>query len=200
MSSLSDATTCHFAECNPGDLLATDTGTRYGYAITVGFTWWTASERLVLHPGATLAQAVTELFNALGDWTNYAVVARDPQPVVDTSLLLEPGTLATILCATSTNANSMTCAELVVALGQHSPLAIVQLKRLDINDVEGDGAKSTQGEAQNEAEGAAASSGGLNPLTKLEDWLKTLGIWTGVALVVVLVILAVIYLPHKDWE
>lgn len=195
-ASLSDQTSTYFDQCASSDPLAAR-GKQYGYALTVSLSAFGLFAGMVtgdawdlMTPADAVQSAAGELWRSLQEWSRDTLVPEYPLPVV------VDGT-ATILAVTLGNASTLTCGELVRILGERSPLAIVQLKRVPVEAVRGSKATETRGDAQSEGAAKAKENAAINPLGALEGVLKTLGIGIAAALVVALVVLGVVYFRKR---
>lgn len=189
--SLDDGSSTTYVGCSGGSPLA-DAGKQYGYALSVSMSAWELLAGQMSQIGVSsnddlIAQAAADLVANIQLWSNYALV---PEVGHEQDTPTVVSSVATVLCVTQNNAQTMTCAELITAIGKASPLNVVTLTRTDPSAVRGTAAAATRGSAT----AAAAATNNQPPdwFQKLEDYLKTIGIGLGVALCVALVVVGLL--------
>lgn len=188
--SLDDGSSTQYVGCSQGSPLA-DVGKQYGYAISVSLSTWEllTGGGVVPTMGASnddiIAATAADLIANLQVWSRYALIPETGQGAPQTV-----GGVATILAVTAQSAQSMTCGELITAIGQASPLNVVTLTRKDPSAVRGTNSTATRGAAND----TAADTNNKTPdwLQSVEDYLKKIGVGVGVALVVALVIVGLL--------
>jgi hypothetical protein len=187
-SSLSDSSTVEFVGCAPYDTLA-DASHQYGYQITVGLTVAGVLFGSVFIPD-TFAASVHDLWQSLQTVTNDALVPESPEPLASDTRF-DTSAHATLSARTLGKAATLTGAELVTLIGQHSPLAVLRVERVSVESVQG--LDRLQARAKADASTATASSG----LKSVTDALASLGTTAAAAAGVALVVLGMIYFRKR---